>query len=329
MIPDEEISYFKSRLTDYLYLQHGITNLKKHFHCLNPNHVDNNPSMSYFPKRNICKCFSCLERYDIYDLVEIDFGIKNFREKHNKLAEIFNEKNRVVSLPPLIKEDNYIIKNYSRYFNYCFHKISHSNYLSTRGISDRLLIKYKIGYDENRNLIIFPLNDHSYFGRSTISKGKYKSSGIGYLFNENLIKYSNKNSIVYVTESIIDSLSLETVIPEIETVSLNGNLNINRLISLCKDYDYKGIFILALDNDRAGLDAQNLLKNEFDKLNIPSFPNTLISSIGDGNLKDINEALIKNKTQLVKNLHYFYQQYQIISEKVNEKRGVEIEKQLE
>ena len=71
-------------------------------------------------------------------------------------------------------------------------------------------------------IVIFPLNEHSYFGRSTTSNNKYKTSGIGYLFNEDLLKNSTDNSVIYVTESVIDSLSLETIIPDIKTISLNG-----------------------------------------------------------------------------------------------------------
>ena len=80
--------------------------------------------------------------------------------------------------------------------------------MAGRGIDINLLSKYNIGYDINRNLIIFPLNKNSYFARSTITKEKYKSGGISYLFNEDLIKYSDKNSIIYVTEGIIYILSL-------------------------------------------------------------------------------------------------------------------------
>lgn len=320
MIPEKEITYFKSRLADYLYLQHNITNLKKFFHCLNPNHIDNNPSMSYSSRYNICKCFACGVRYDIYDLIEIDYNINSFRDKYNKLTEFFNELDKKI---PIIsfKEENYIEKDYKKYFDLCFKKILYSNYLNNRGIKNDLLFKYKIGYDDDRKLIIFPLNNHSYFARSTISNDKYKSKGTSYLFNEDLIKYSDENTIIYITESIIDSLSLESIISDIKTISLNGISNINRLISLSKEYEYKGIFILAFDNDIAGCDAQKKLKSEFDKLHIKAFCNTLISSIDDGNYKDINEALIKNKMQLIRNLNYFNDKYKIILDKINFKRG--------
>lgn len=324
MIDTKEIQRFKSYLPQYLMAYHNVENLKNRFHCLNPNHTDNNPSMSYYPKLNKCHCFSCGINYDIYDLIELDYGLKNFREKHNKLAEIFNELDKVVVIND-IKEDEYIEKNFSKYFNYCFRKISHTNYLLTRGIKEELLLKYRIGYDDKRKLIIFPLNDNSYFGRSTVSNDKYKSRGISYLFNENLLKYSDKNTIIYVTESIIDSLSLESIIPEIQTVSLNGITNINRLLFLCNEYDYKGCFVLALDNDFRGKSSQEILRKELEKINITAFSNSLISSIDDGEYKDINEALINNREKLTSNLNFFYEQYQTILYKLNVERGVDCE----
>ena len=120
-------------------------------------------------------------------------------------------------------------------------------------------------------------------------------------------------------------MSLETIIPEIQTVSLNGTTNLNRLIDVCKEYDFKGVIILALDNDKYGKNTQQELKEQLDKLNIPSFCNNLISTIDDGNCKDINKALTENKEKFTEHLNYFYEQYKIIADKINEKRGVEIE----
>ena len=85
---------------------------------------------------------------------------------------------------------------------------------------------------------------------------------------------------------------------------------------MVKEYDYKGVFVLALDNDSAGLKIGNSLKNELDKLGITSFNNTLIKSIDDGKWKDINKALTENKEALTRNLTYFYEQYNLISKKL-------------
>ena len=37
------LAEYKSYLPDYLMQYHNVTNLKRFFHCLNPEHIDNNP----------------------------------------------------------------------------------------------------------------------------------------------------------------------------------------------------------------------------------------------------------------------------------------------
>ena len=54
MIDEEEIKKFKNYLPQYLQLYCNVSNLKKHFHCFNPEHPDRHPSMYYSPKYQIC-----------------------------------------------------------------------------------------------------------------------------------------------------------------------------------------------------------------------------------------------------------------------------------
>lgn len=323
MIDEVDITRYKYYLKEYLNRYHNISDFRKAFRCLNPNHEDRHPSMYYSTKYNICKCFSCGKSYDIFDLIKIDYGLTNFRWQYNKLAELFNEEYKQVNTE-IILNDNYVEKDYSSYFNYCFRKIGNTSYLtSTRGIAEHLQIKYRIGYDEERSLIIFPINEKSYFARSTINKGKYKSKGTSYLFNEKLLQESTPDTLIYITESIIDALSLETINPDLKIISLNGTTNIKRLLLLAKENNYKGSFIIALDNDSVGKTTSELLKLQLDSLNIPSYVNSLISTV-DG-AKDINEALIKNKEKLERNIKYFNEQYQIIVEKTNLRKEQELD----
>lgn len=70
---EEAKDYIKQQLPFYLEGK-GIST-KKNFCCLNPEHPDTNPSMSYDPKRNKCHCFSCNANYDIFDLIAIDYSL--------------------------------------------------------------------------------------------------------------------------------------------------------------------------------------------------------------------------------------------------------------
>ena len=70
----------KGYLEDYLKSK-GI-DTRKNFNCLNPDHPDIHPSMSYYRKEQYCKCFSCNAYYDIFDIIGIDYGLKSFRTVH-------------------------------------------------------------------------------------------------------------------------------------------------------------------------------------------------------------------------------------------------------
>ena len=83
------------------YLQQKGIDINKPFNCLNPQHPDRHPSMSYDKKNNKCKCFSCDASYDIFDLISIDYNITG-KDLFNKAYELYGitfdkEQNRTVS----------------------------------------------------------------------------------------------------------------------------------------------------------------------------------------------------------------------------------------
>lgn len=59
----------KALLLDYLNKQ-GI-DVKHNFSCLNPNHSDSTPSMTFYPDDNVVYCHGCGARLDIFDLYAI------------------------------------------------------------------------------------------------------------------------------------------------------------------------------------------------------------------------------------------------------------------
>ena len=70
------------------YLEGKGINTRRAFSCLNPEHYDANPSMSFDVKHNRVKCFSCGESYDIFDLVGMDYGLTDQREIFDKTYEL-------------------------------------------------------------------------------------------------------------------------------------------------------------------------------------------------------------------------------------------------
>ena len=60
----------RPRIVDYLH-ERGI-DPRKRFRCLNPAHLDRDPSMGFDPKRNKAHCFACGADYDLFDLLTMD-----------------------------------------------------------------------------------------------------------------------------------------------------------------------------------------------------------------------------------------------------------------
>ena len=295
------ISEYKTYLWDYLQKYHNVTSPKRFFHCLNPNHIDNNPSMMFTDKYNICKCFSCGVSYDIYDLIGLDYDLHNFKEQLEKVQELY------LGYVPVKKEVKKEIDNkiydYTNYYNKCFKNRYKTTYLEQRGITRELIDKYKIGYDEERQLVVFPINKHCYFARSVVNNDKIKSRGSSDIWNKKYIKENNQ--LVYVTEGIIDALSLEVIDPNVKVMSINGVGNINSLVYALKENNFNGTIGIVFDKDGAGKKATDELKKELAKINVNSFSTSMIATFDDiSKVKDINMALINNKDLLKRNYEY-------------------------
>lgn len=295
------IAEYKTYLWDYLERFHNVSSPKRFFHCLNPNHIDNNPSMMFTDKYNICKCFSCGASYDIYDLIGLDYDLHNFKEQLEKVQELY------LGYVPVKKEVKKEIDNkiydYTNYYNKCFKNRYKTTYLEQRGITRELIDKYKIGYDEERKLVVFPINKHCYFARSVVNNDKIKSRGSSDIWNKKYIKENNQ--LVYVTEGIIDALSLEVIDPNVKVMSINGVGNINSLVYALKENNFNGTIGIAFDKDGAGKKATDELKKELAKINVNSFSTSMIATFDDiSKVKDINMALINNKDLLKRNYEY-------------------------
>ena len=87
MDQEQKKEYLKERLTDYL--EEKNINIRKNFNCLAPDHDDLNPSMAYDRKRNKVHCFSCKADYDIFNLIEIDYGLTDYQSQFNKACELY------------------------------------------------------------------------------------------------------------------------------------------------------------------------------------------------------------------------------------------------
>lgn len=294
------ISEVQSHLVEYLEGK-GI-DTRKQFRCLNPEHNDSNPSMSLVKggKRVYCFGHGCNARYDLIDLVGIDYGLTDFKDKLEKAAQLFHV------LPTggeADKKQNRGDKNYLALYRRCNADLSKTDYYTQRGISravaDKFLLGYKEGYyldSEGRtmNALIIPTSAKTFVARNTDSnaekKDRYRKVGERTLFNSKALE--NNPKTVFVVEGEIDCLSI------IECgyigVGLGSANNVEILLERITDIKQrKGIYYpigICLDDDKAGEEAAQELKAGLDKLGIKN----QIVDIRAG-YNDPNEALVKDR----------------------------------
>lgn len=316
MINDQAIEEIKTHLREYL--QDKGLNPNKPFTCLNPSHDDKHPSMSYDDKRNIVKCFSCNSSYDLISLYALDNNLdnsKDFKRIIDELALKYNVDTKANKSDTIKKVINAIPKkeDYTKYINKCKKNIDKTDYLLKRGISEELQQKYNIGYDIKERMLVLPISKTCYLGRYTDDTNRYKhhkpKGTTNELFNGNYLKDSDYKTIIWVTEAIIDALSLEEINEDIKAISLNSVNNASQLVQEAKDNNFKGVFMLALDTDTIGINASTDLKEDLEAIGIKSFifNNTLdkFNVVSDDNTiknKDINEWLLSDKEGLKKSV---------------------------
>lgn len=316
MINDQAIEEIKTHLREYL--QDKGLNPNKPFTCLNPSHDDKHPSMSYDDKRNIVKCFSCNSSYDLISLYALDNNLdnsKDFKRIIDELALKYNVDTKANKSDTIKKVINVIPKkeDYTKYINKCKKNIDKTDYLLKRGISEELQQKYNIGYDIKERMLVLPISKTCYLGRYTDDTNRYKhhkpKGTTNELFNGNYLKDSDYKTIIWVTEAIIDALSLEEINEDIKAISLNSVNNASQLVQEAKDNNFKGVFMLALDTDTIGINASTDLKEDLEAIGIKSFifnsnPDKY-NVVSDDNTiknKDINEWLLSDKEGLKKSV---------------------------
>lgn len=79
--------FLKTKLAEYLKSR-GIDTTRP-FRCLNPQHRDEHPSMSFNARTNNVHCFGCDASYDIFDLVGLEYGLSSFSDQYAKVHEMY------------------------------------------------------------------------------------------------------------------------------------------------------------------------------------------------------------------------------------------------
>ena len=322
----------KEKAKEFLeeYLQRKGINTKELFRCISPNHEDKNPSMSFYAKKNKCTCFACGKNYDIFDLVKMEYGLKTFPEQLKKVEEfmknpdliedanktIYSKKNTSIELGSNIEKNKStsnkksvldpnnpndierIIK-YQNYIKYCMSNLKECDYLTKRGISEKIQKEYHIGYDPNfkyasfNKAIIIP----TYYGCLTArniddsSKDRLRKLGNAQIFHYDRIK-ENPGKEFYIVEGEIDALSIAEAGKK--AIALGSVNEINLLVNKLKEDKFENKFILILDNDEIGKKSQEILYTKLKEIGINVEKSDIL-----GKYKDPNEFLMKDREKFL------------------------------
>ena len=256
-------------------------------------------------------CFSCTEHGDIFDLVAHMENLSSDWKKHyNRTLKIMrpyldgdkSTKSREEYIPEFT-----IPVDYTEYLHKCHENVAQTDYFINRGLSKETIDRFNLGYDPEKNLVTIPYNPDckGYVHRILWgSDNKYCKFGneifnIKALYSQGIDKFLFGNDeYIFVTEGQIDALSFEEI--GLSAIGLGGVNEIKKLVELIKKASSDKIFILALDNDKAGRRAtgkfiEELAEAELDQKYI------VISDIY-GKYKDANEFLIADREGFIERM---------------------------
>lgn len=325
MTRDQARLHVKSCISDYL-TEKGLP-LRRPFLCLNPEHNDRSPSMSFDQKNQRVHCFSCGASYDIFDLLSMDTGITDQRElfdyAYNKYR-IQIEKGTSAKLDfadpvsaatqPAQKTQN---TDHAQYTQDMAKNLRQTDYLLKRGISYETAEKYGVGFDPEYSTVhvddqgnasratwkavIFPTGQEgtiSYKARDTHESAKGKNryripkGGNSSLFNEAIIRAGVPFIVV---EGEIDALSIMEVGGS--ALALGSAENWIQFAERCIAQKVSSDIFVALDKDEAGQKAQASLLADLQSHGINAYPYDLTSQY-----KDANEALMADREGLARSV---------------------------
>lgn len=170
----EAVSYLKGCIEDYLRRKGLPTDGKTLFTCLSPGHPDKHPSMCYYKEGKMVRCFGCHAKFDIFDLIGMDYGLSGFNDQLQKAAELYgieigpssftgskskvctvgrkddqmvttDKNNAVYSVSPNVKPEVFA-KNVAFMENSGSNRNKAVAYLESRGISGKFADRFHIGF---------------------------------------------------------------------------------------------------------------------------------------------------------------------------------------
>lgn len=277
-------------LSDYLRRK-GI-NPRKRFRCLNPAHLDRNPSMGYDPRREKVHCFACGADYDLFDLLAMDEDLPTPADALRRASQLYGsacgtaargeemrrEGSRTDAQRPALSDKE------AEYVQRCAEKTGETPYFAQRGLSPETVNRFCLGYDPEQECAVLPCGRGGYIRRSTAGKRYLNEKGQpSPLFQRELLGGTEP---VFLTEGTFDALSAEEL--GFRAAALNGSGNREKAAEVLRQAGGASHVLLLPDNDQAGEAWAAALREEFpDSFRCPPLPQG----------KDLNELLTLDRTQ--------------------------------
>lgn len=330
----------RATVKEYLgeYLQGKGINTRKPFNCLNPEHPDKHPSMSYDSKNQRCKCFSCGVSYDIFDLIGIDYGITDDKEKFSKAYELYGLKidekepnSTATSAKPVVTKATVNNMEYYKQMQANRSDRIAQEYLKSRGISEEIASKYWLGYDPEYKTVnedeqgqtsfttwralIIPTGKESFIARNIDrpqapeKKNRYRKKGPSLIFNSKALYEATKP--IFVVEGEIDALSI--IEAGGQAVGLGSTSNVRQLMQMLEKQKPAQTLILSLDADEEGQKAEKELADLLTGFDIAFYKYNIT-----GAAKDANEALLLNREDFIEKVQEAEQAEQAALEAIAE-----------
>lgn len=297
------------------YLREKGIDPRRRFRCLNPEHLDRDPSMGYDSRRHKVHCFACQADYDLFDLLMLDchldtplealaeasrrYGNNDVRtptrqtaDRPAKRAAPESEGSRGVGGAPRpavsserTQQDS--IKGESpmpvdaAYLADCAAHRADTDYFALRGISESVAARFGLGYDPRLDCVVLPCDDGHAVRRSVSEKRYLNEKGQpSPLFQSALLAGETP---FFLVEGVFDALSAEEL--GFRACAMNGSGNRNKIAALLRQRSGDAPVLLLPDNDTAGDAWAKALTDEFPALyRCPPIPRG----------KDLNELLCED-----------------------------------
>lgn len=299
---DEQLTALRTHIKEYAdeNLIHDRNNRKMYAcpYCDSGHGTSNNSdgAFSVDMKTYRFKCFSCNRTGDLFDLIGQVEKIGNFTDQVTRAVSLYGtEPAETVQYDQIshgnihtgmTEEQKEVVKEYIRQ---CRNNSDKTEYFHQRGLSDSIVQRFSLGYDEQNRLITIPYGTGTYYITRKIDEKSYRklsteTYGTEPVFNQSAL-YNAENLPVFVCEGAMDALS---VMSAGGVAVATGGTSHGNLLQAIKEKRPDTTLIICYDNDEAGRKGSEKLSQDLTELNIP---HVIASYPADTACKDVNDLL--------------------------------------